>query len=107
MEILKTLFQKKRVSDRWLFQSDAAEQNEKRLVDVEVGFTHLPFLYEARHCELIEILSGRDARYAQFTLHELDFRVGITEEIVQQILTIELRKPFAKVMLRLEHQAAQ
>jgi len=68
----------------------SATQNlEERCVDVIVTPAHLALLQNPAAHQRIQVLRGCQARDVQITLNEFDLGVGMTEKIVEQVLTVE------------------
>jgi hypothetical protein len=73
----------------WLIEGDVAQQGEERSVDVEVRLADLALHQEAGLSQLVEIFRRGDAGDGEIEFDELDLRVGMAEEIVQQFLAVD------------------
>lgn len=67
----------------------ADEHRAERRVDVVVRPADLLLLQKAGGSERLEILARSQTRDAEVPLNELDLRVGLREEVVDQILAVE------------------
>ena len=79
-------------------------------VHVVVGPTDLALREKATVNELTQVLRGRDARDTEVTLDELDLRVRVREQVVDQVLAVEgvtLADSVLHVEQRLPHEVCR
>src|SRR5690606_10088342 len=66
-----------------------AQQVEEGAVHVVVVAAHLDLVEQAVCRQCVQVAGGGEARHAQLALRELDARIWMVEQVVDQVLAVE------------------